>query len=102
MSLLVTPAVEIEPLAEHPMAELSLPATLDPTDWHGFRRQAHRMLDDMVDYIEQIRQRPVWQPPPGSKTAGGRERLRTGVPEQPTELADVHGEFMRDVLPYAL
>ena len=38
--------------------------SLDPADWPSFRRQAHRMLDDGLDYIEHIRERPVWQPIP--------------------------------------
>ena len=38
--------------------------TLDPFDWPGFRTQAHRMLDDILDYVENIRERPVWQPIP--------------------------------------
>jgi len=36
--------------------------TLDPSDWLDFRTQAHRMLDDMLEYVENIRERPVWQP----------------------------------------
>lgn len=32
---------------------------MDPEDWRGFRQQAHRMLDEMVDYVENIRARPV-------------------------------------------
>jgi hypothetical protein len=38
-----------------------LDETLDPSDWPDFRAQAHRMLDDMLDYTEHIRERPVWQ-----------------------------------------
>jgi aromatic-L-amino-acid decarboxylase len=71
--------------------------TLDPEDWGSFRKQAHRMLDDMVDYIENIRERPVWQPIPEEV----RARLRSAVPRQPADLGAVHEEFMRDVLPYA-
>lgn len=72
--------------------------TLDPVDWAGFRAQAHRMLDDMLGYIETIRQRPVWQPIPDE----ARARFRTAAPRMGKELAEVHAEFMRDVLPYAL
>ncbi len=38
--------------------------TLDPVDWPSARAQGHRMLDDILDYIETIRERPVWQPIP--------------------------------------
>jgi glutamate/tyrosine decarboxylase-like PLP-dependent enzyme len=72
-------------------------ATLDPSDWASFRADGHRMLDDIIDYIETIRDRPVWQPIPDHV----RARFRAGVPTDPAPLADVHGEFMRHVLPYA-
>ncbi len=38
--------------------------TLDPENWNDLRALGHRMLDDMIDYIEHIRERPVWQPIP--------------------------------------
>jgi aromatic-L-amino-acid decarboxylase len=71
--------------------------TLDPSDWKSFRLQAHGMLDDMVDYIENIRERPVWQPIPDAV----RAQFRGGVPVLPTDLSTAHDEFMRDVLPFA-
>jgi glutamate/tyrosine decarboxylase-like PLP-dependent enzyme len=72
-------------------------ATLDPADWTAFRAQAHRMLDDMLDYARDIRDRPVWQPAP----AEVRARFHSDLPEAPSELAAVHADFMRDILPYA-
>jgi len=71
-------------------------ATLDPSDWPAFRTQAHRMLDDILDYVENIRERPVWQPIPDEV----RARFRVDVPETPLDLAAVHEEFMHDILPY--
>jgi glutamate/tyrosine decarboxylase-like PLP-dependent enzyme len=72
-------------------------ASLDPEDWTSLRVQGHRMLDDILDYIEGIRERPVWQPIPEEV----RARFRSGLPREPADLAEVHGEFMRHVLPYA-
>jgi glutamate/tyrosine decarboxylase-like PLP-dependent enzyme len=71
--------------------------TLDPADWAAFRAQAHRMLDDMLGYVEEIRERPVWQPIP----AEVRGRFRSAAPRAGRELAEVHAEFMQNVLPYA-
>lgn len=71
--------------------------TLDPLDWRGLRTQAHRMLDDMLDYTEHIRNRPVWQPIPDEV----RAQYGTGVPRLPSDLAAVHEEFMQNVLPFA-
>lgn len=72
--------------------------TLDPDDWDAFRAQSHRMLDDMLDYVQQIRQRPVWQAPPEAS----RERFRQPLPQAPGSLVDAHEEFLHDVLPYAV
>jgi aromatic-L-amino-acid/L-tryptophan decarboxylase len=55
------------------------------------------MLDDILDYVERIRERPVWQPIPNTV----RERFREALPAGPTDLARVHDEFMRYVLPYS-
>jgi glutamate/tyrosine decarboxylase-like PLP-dependent enzyme len=71
--------------------------SLDPRDWTGFRAQAHRMLDDMLDYVEKIRERPVWQPIP----AEVRANFQTHAPHEGEDLAAVHREFMSQVLPYA-
>src|SRR5271168_2281682 len=71
--------------------------TLDPLDWKAFRLQAHEMLDDMVNYIENIRESPVWQPIPDAV----RAQFRGGVPALPTDLGTVHDEFMQDILPFA-
>ena len=55
------------------------------------------MLDDILDYVENIRERPVWQPIPDEV----RSRFRSELPEAPSDLAAVHQEFMRDILPFA-
>ena len=71
--------------------------TLDPAGWPDFRAQAHRMLDDILDYTENIASRPVWQPAPDEV----RSRFRGEIPEAPSDLSTVHAQFMRDILPYA-
>jgi aromatic-L-amino-acid/L-tryptophan decarboxylase len=45
---------------EHTAAPVTR-GSLDPEDWTGFRAQAHRMLDDMLEYMETMREYPVWQ-----------------------------------------
>jgi glutamate/tyrosine decarboxylase-like PLP-dependent enzyme/acyl carrier protein len=71
--------------------------SLDPSDWNRFRGQGHRMLDDMLDYLERIRERPVWQPIPDDV----RARFREPLPVKSTDLAIVHDEFMQSILPFA-
>ena len=55
------------------------------------------MLDDMFDHLEALRGRPVWQPIPETTRRG----FRAGLPRAPSDLAAVHGDFLRDVLPYS-
>lgn len=71
--------------------------TLDPSDWECFRTQAHRMLDDMLNYTINIRERPVWQPIPDEV----RARFRDAVPAKPASLDELHQEFMNNILPFA-
>ena len=70
--------------------------TLDPEDWSDIRAQGHRMLDDMFDYIEHVRERPVWQPIPQA----ARARFRAALPRNPTDLSKSYDEFSRYVAPY--
>jgi len=55
------------------------------------------MLDDLLDHVESVRERPVWQPTP----ADVRQRLRAPLPRAGSDLADVHQEFRELVLPYS-
>jgi aromatic-L-amino-acid/L-tryptophan decarboxylase len=71
--------------------------SLDPGDWMATRALGHRMLDDMFDYLEHIRERPAWQPIPASV----RGAFRAEVPNGPTELATVYREFTQLILPYS-
>jgi aromatic-L-amino-acid decarboxylase len=74
------------------------PNTLDPEDWNALRVQGHKMLDDMFDYLEGIRSRPVWQPIP----AQIREQFSQPLPHQPSDISSAHDIFMRSILPYAV
>lgn len=71
--------------------------TLDPQDWVELRAQAHRMLDDILDYTQDIRERPVWQLIP----ARARKHFQHALPLGPSTLAEVHEEFMNHILPFA-
>ncbi|MBF0495957.1 MAG: aspartate aminotransferase family protein [Deltaproteobacteria bacterium] len=72
--------------------------TLDPLDWPAFRAQGHQMLDDILDYLEHIRERPVWQPIPQNV----RTLFRETLPQEPSDLAAVHKIFMQEILPFSV
>jgi len=71
--------------------------SLDPQDWTDFRALAHRMLDETIDRIANVRARPVWQPIPDEVRAA----VRADVPRKATDLAEVYREFSEHVAPYA-
>jgi glutamate/tyrosine decarboxylase-like PLP-dependent enzyme len=56
------------------------------------------MLDDMIDYLEHLRDQPVWRPMPEDMRHSFRQDLDDGQ----HDLATAHELFMTDVLPYAL
>ena len=78
-------------------ARLGPGETLDPQDWSDLRALGHRMLDDMIDYIATIRERPVWQPIPDVVRAQFREEL----PREANEPAEVYRTFSDFIAPYA-
>jgi aromatic-L-amino-acid/L-tryptophan decarboxylase len=71
-------------------------ASLDPDDWEEFRRLAHRALDDMVDHLAMVRDRPVWQPAPREV----RSRFREPLPQAPRPLGAALDEFSAFIKPY--
>jgi len=56
------------------------------------------MLDDMLDYVSQIRQRPVWQPTPEEV----EQFFTSSLPVAPQSLQATHASFMQNVVPYAI
>jgi len=72
--------------------------SLDPRDWDEMRRLGHRMVDDAMDYLERVRQRPVWKPVPES----AKKALRAPLPVEEQGAAAVYEEFRRDVFPHTM
>lgn len=72
--------------------------TLDPKEWALLRAQGHQMLDDMFNYIQDIRLRPVWQNIPQEV----RNSIHERIPVHATELGKVHEMFMQNILPYSV
>jgi aromatic-L-amino-acid/L-tryptophan decarboxylase len=79
------------------MPERRFASSLDPVDWRDIRRDGHRMLDDMFDHIETLREQRLWQAPPSEKPA----EIRESLPKNPMALRDVHAQFISSILPYS-
>jgi len=70
--------------------------SLDPVDWSALRSLGHRMLDDMLTYLETVRERPVWKKP----TPYAVRRMQDALPLYPQEAESVYEDFLSQVLPY--
>src|SRR5687767_140429 len=70
--------------------------TLDPENWNEIRQMGHRMVDDMVDYLSTVGDRPAWQRIPDPVRLG----LTTEIPRRPSSLESVYEDFRINVLPY--
>ena len=71
---------------------------LDPRDWEAFRRDSHKALDGMIDFLRDTRERPVWQNAP----AHVRQHFQTPLPRHPREFAAVLEDFDANIKPYAV
>ena len=71
--------------------------TLDPANWDALRAEAHRMLDDTIDYIANIRKQPVWRPIPDEV----RAHFRKPLSREPSELGEIYREYSELIAPYA-
>ena len=72
--------------------------SLDPGDWSEFRALAHRAVDDMVDHLQTIREKPVWQPAPPEVIA----QFQRPLPRTPQGAAAAYADFRAWVQPWQL
>ncbi|MCC7361404.1 MAG: hypothetical protein IT317_18100 [Anaerolineales bacterium] len=72
--------------------------TLDPADWGALRALAHRMVDDALDYVQNVRERPVWQPTPPDVAAHFTEP----APRAPAGAEAAYADFRSNILPYPM
>lgn len=72
--------------------------TLDPDNWDACRALAHRMVDESVDHLEQVRERPAWRSMPDEV----RAKFQSGLPEDPTSLDEVYNEYRETVGAYPM
>jgi glutamate/tyrosine decarboxylase-like PLP-dependent enzyme len=77
-----------------PPKELSL----DPDDWGAMRALAHRAVDDALDYLATVRDRPVWQPTPEAVIA----KLHAPLPREPQGAEQAYADFREWVMPYQM
>lgn len=72
--------------------------TLDPAHWAEARALSHRIVDDAVNYLRDVRERPVWRPMPPSVRAA----FDAPLPRAPGSLPEVYRELTETLMPYPM
>lgn len=70
--------------------------SLDPENWDKVEELGRVMLHDMMQYLKNVRERPVWAPLP----AEARQSFEEGPPLEPSPLEDLYRDFLQNILPY--
>ncbi len=78
--------------------DAAMEETLDPKDWESTRALGHRMLDDALDYIKTLRDRPIWQHAPPHVKA----YFEGGPPMEPEPCEKIYREYLEHIRPYQL
>jgi glutamate/tyrosine decarboxylase-like PLP-dependent enzyme len=74
------------------------PETLDPENWDEMRALAHTMIDDAFEWLETLKQRPVWQQVPEHVL----KHLEAPAPKDPGGAAAAYKDFTVNILPYPM
>lgn len=69
---------------------------LDPADWNDIRTLGYQIIDDMVDYLSNINERPVWTPIPQAV----KNEFKKPLPQNGSDIFQVYDEFKENILPY--
>ena len=72
--------------------------SLDPRDWDELKKLGNVMVNDMINFLQTIRDQPVWTKPPGSV----KDSFRKPLPHSAMQLDEVYEEFKQNILPYYL
>lgn len=75
-----------------------LEETLDPEDWDETRALAHLMVDEAVDHLAHVRDRPAWRPMPDHI----RATFQSALPQGPAPLDEVYAQYRQTVSAYPL
>ena len=68
--------------------------SLDPVDWESTRSVGHSMIDDMIEHIKTIRDRPVWK----EMNPADRLYFSDGPPLKERPIEEVYADFKSKIL----
>jgi len=69
---------------------------LDPADWNDIKNLGYQIIDDMVDYLKNVGERPVWTPIPQHV----KDEFKRPLPQTGSDIFSVYNEFKQNILPY--
>ncbi|MDR3696006.1 aminotransferase class V-fold PLP-dependent enzyme [Mucilaginibacter sp.] len=69
---------------------------LDPADWNDIKTLGYQIIDDMVDYLRNIGDRPAWTPIPQQV----KDEFKKPLPQTGTDIFTIYEEFKQNILPY--
>lgn len=72
--------------------------SLDPEDWGPLQAIGHRMVDDSVAFLRDIRERPVWKEMPLEVEAF----FESGLPHEAQPIEAVYEEFLENIREYPM
>jgi aromatic-L-amino-acid decarboxylase len=100
VSLIISNSKNIKIMKEQTdvTAKKTVEETLDPKDWESMRALGHRILDDMMDYLETLGDRPVWQHAPQHVKA----HFEGPPPLAPQPSEAVYQEYVQYIFPYQI
>ncbi len=67
--------------------------TLDPIDWNGLKKLGIQMIEDMLVYLEHIRDRSVWKPIPKDI----KDFFDKPLPQKPEGPEETYSDFVKYV-----
>jgi glutamate/tyrosine decarboxylase-like PLP-dependent enzyme len=70
--------------------------SLDPADWEAFKGLAHRLLDDVLEHLRTVPERPVWRPVPPAV----RQALAEPLPIEGRDIEGTWRDARKLILPY--
>lgn len=73
-------------------------SSLDPDDWEKSRELMHQMVDDAIDYLQNIRTSKIWQKMPPDVL----ESFKSSLPKEPETAEEVYADFTHNILPYPM
>jgi aromatic-L-amino-acid/L-tryptophan decarboxylase len=72
--------------------------SLDPDDWSEMLTVSHRIVDDAIEFLKGVRERPVWRDMPREVRAFFAEP----APRTPAPIADIYREVNANVMAYPM